>query len=708
MAWLRAKRAPATLLLLACAALVLPSSCKDPDPGPDGPESCDAGDAAFVARALPLVVGRKAHGADELALWTRIVEEHGRPTAVRAMTFLPGYVDHWTEWLMDELAVARIGDQQFSSCYSAPLLDDHDGSLAAFIASTPPREGVFGEDFNMVDVLRSSLVADDLSVPWQAHLLARMGQPLEGANVSDLELERNRRVQFGEVFFATYLGRNLTCLSCHNATFSVTSHQEPTLNRHWPLAGHVEEALFGAATGAPAADVYSIFRYQGVADVGSVQPWGMSLGCGAFSPDAPPEEDLLGAGGVFIGPRGPDATVFDVEEALANGVADLRDGLDVGGEGAVDGAEALAALVGQHITNRVWTRAMGAPLTIGTFFPRNEAQQTLLATLSDGFVRSGFSLRTLLVEATAHPVFNMGTPDLCDAQTYGLAPLLHPFSIHEEDEARRGNGIGDRIHRLDARTAMRAIHDALGWPQIPHYTSAEVRRVQADIGAFLRASEPGFAGTDLQGLLAFEAAYGFCAFPFDSILSDLGLDGEPPLEGSCTVPGNLPGCDDCACEACVCDADPYCCDTAWDDVCVDQCQDDCGGCPAGDDDDAGDDGDPQDGDWITGLVQRASAEGYSLGQSMAALRDRVLAQPEMNAREQALIEDLLSTDLDTVIAGQPLDTALRAYCGALLVSPQFYLALPPEPGAAPGLLDPADCAAARDALAQVGATLACD
>ena len=39
-----------------------------------------------------------------------------------------------------------------------------------------------------------------------------------------------------------------------------------------------------------------------------------------------------------------------------------------------------------------------------------------------------------------------------------------------------------------------------------------------------------------------------------------------------------PGCGECACEACVCDIDPYCCGVAWDAKCVAQCQGECGGC----------------------------------------------------------------------------------------------------------------------------------
>ena len=38
------------------------------------------------------------------------------------------------------------------------------------------------------------------------------------------------------------------------------------------------------------------------------------------------------------------------------------------------------------------------------------------------------------------------------------------------------------------------------------------------------------------------------------------------------------GCGSCACEACVCAMDPYCCQSAWDVTCVGECMDACGGC----------------------------------------------------------------------------------------------------------------------------------
>ena len=53
------------------------------------------------------------------------------------------------------------------------------------------------------------------------------------------------------------------------------------------------------------------------------------------------------------------------------------------------------------------------------------------------------------------------------------------------------------------------------------------------------------------------------------------VDGTPG--DGCTV-SPTPGCGGCACEACVCSMDAYCCQSSWDDICVDECKTQCGGC----------------------------------------------------------------------------------------------------------------------------------
>ena len=56
-----------------------------------------------------------------------------------------------------------------------------------------------------------------------------------------------------------------------------------------------------------------------------------------------------------------------------------------------------------------------------------------------------------------------------------------------------------------------------------------------------------------------------------------GPDGQcTDMPDSCKAK-DTPGCPGCACEACVCALDAYCCDTAWDGICVGECENDCEG-----------------------------------------------------------------------------------------------------------------------------------
>jgi hypothetical protein len=62
--------------------------------------------------------------------------------------------------------------------------------------------------------------------------------------------------------------------------------------------------------------------------------------------------------------------------------------------------------------------------------------------------------------------------------------------------------------------------------------------------------------------------------------------GEPPPAAGdcCTDNGEVSGCVDAAVQDCVCAEDPYCCDTAWDEICVDEVDSlACGTCGGGGD-----------------------------------------------------------------------------------------------------------------------------
>ena len=68
----------------------------------------------------------------------------------------------------------------------------------------------------------------------------------------------------------------------------------------------------------------------------------------------------------------------------------------------------------------------------------------------------------------------------------------------------------------------------------------------------------------------------YCAIPWLVEEDELG----PPGGSGCLVSEGA-GCAGCACEACVCESDSYCCQTSWDEACVERCSTQCdGGCDA--------------------------------------------------------------------------------------------------------------------------------
>ena len=482
-------------------------------------EVCDAGDEAWAARTLPLVWGRKPRGSAEVRQWASVASSFGRDVALRAMTQSPEYRSWWRQWFADALYVARTGDKAYAKCWEAPLQDQHDGSLSQHIRRRAPEDRPYAESFNMADVVHDALAADDVAVIYQAWLFARMNKPVQGANVSATELEYNRRVNFGEVFFQTYLNRNLDCVPCHNAGYSVTDSIDPALDRTWTLPGLLEQAVLPDVDEPDADRIYAMFRHRDLTRRGDVQPWGISSSCGSFNPSAQwSGRDFIDQKqSYFINELGRTGGVWQLERDLAAGA----DALSTQGLGAnlleqVDGDKAFAYMVGANLADLVWKEATGQRLTIAHNLSRNEAQATRLTTLTESLVNNGFSLRELLVSVVTDPYYNAGGPDTCPADPYGMEPVFNPWSIEDDDETRHGNGPGDLIHRHNARVLLNSAHDLLEW-RAPNEFSVRGPEgdLQASIGVFLRESQPGFAGTDFVGLLTFERWYGTCRNPRD-------------------------------------------------------------------------------------------------------------------------------------------------------------------------------------------------
>ena len=302
-----------------------------------------------------------------------------------------------------------------------------------------------------------------------------------------------------------------------------------------------------------------------------------------------------------------------MERSLHRGVDLLAaHGLRRGPNGQLaDPDEAFAYLVAENIVEKVWDEVVGHSLTIANYFPRTQVQRDILMALTEHFVASHFSLKTLLLDIVAHPVFNLKAPDEgCGVAPYELPNVFDPWTTSDNDLGKRGNSPADGVFAISSRPLVRSLHRALEWPYLPEYPKDEqTSDFQAAIGFFLKDAEPGFRGLDFQGRLMWEAVYAAC--PDRSF-------------------GN---------------------------------------------------------DFITHLVTRAQQKpGSTVGDAVAALKDRLIGDPVIDAAEKADIEALVGGSLDATDLGN-LEYKLRTVCGVLVSTPQLMLggAVPKDTRTVPAL-----------------------
>lgn len=88
------------------------------------------------------------------------------------------------------------------------------------------------------------------------------------------------------------------------------------------------------------------------------------------------------------------------------------------------------------------------------------------------------------------------------------------------------------------------------------------------------APAPGCADLDTQACVCAQDPY-CCDKAWDEACVNAAKYGtcgtvcaQPVELGPCCTGGDTPGCEDDAIATCVCAVDPYCCTTQWDDVCV--------------------------------------------------------------------------------------------------------------------------------------------
>jgi hypothetical protein len=89
------------------------------------PATCDAGDDAWVTRAMPVLWGRRPHGTHEVLVWSELASTYGREAVVRAMMADQEAIEWWRQWMTDTLYVARAGDTESAACFETPRMLEH-------------------------------------------------------------------------------------------------------------------------------------------------------------------------------------------------------------------------------------------------------------------------------------------------------------------------------------------------------------------------------------------------------------------------------------------------------------------------------------------------------------------------------------------------------------------------------------------------------
>jgi len=684
------------------------------EPPPPEAELCDAGDEAWVKRAIPFIQGRKPESIREVRMLVSAIEqldalgEPGRRRVAEALAQGDEYLDRWRNYYYTQLKVHRRGDQRNPECYADLTALSLDSELADVIRNTRADDPPQFQNFTMADVVISSLRLDDISPAYSADLFARMGAPITGGNVTREQIEITNRAYYGKLFESQYLGRTTECLQCHTTGWSTTDTLDPTTDRHWPVyeGNYFELATYGEFdmdNPLDEADVHAIFRHAGFVDYSwcndnnpncnpgqaiGVQAYGLDFNCGLFRTDAYEDpvislEDVSYFAGAF--PEGSAANLFDLEPRFRAGLEALAEsGVSADDLGNLDDPNVgMAFLFAMNQANEMWKEAMGYPLTVANRFPRNGAQRDTLASLTEAFFNSHYSVRTLVTEVAVHPWFNQAPPDSCGASTpYHLPAVFDPFTKSASDPQEQGNGVGDMLHRYSAWVLLQSAMRSMWWglpqqfglsttyaflvpytantpelvgsvnPNInPHFpvgqpgayglcgagffpacTDAPVNyEFMRDLGIFINPSEGGFNGVDFNGLLFWEA--------------ELASGVDPQLQGPCTGPLGQ-------------------------------------GCAAA--------------DFPTLLVQAAYDADATVGDLAVALKDRLIAEPEIAGdAEQAVIEGIMGASLDDAIADYDqaqVIAAARRYAGVLLNTPQYMLdgvtSAPQDPAADPVVVVP--------------------
>jgi hypothetical protein len=342
--WLRGACSIILNGLLVFSAFLALTACT---PFPE-PEEDDEGHATFAREVIPVLLGRRAYGVDEVEVVADIAELHGRETAIDMLMKDPLFIDHWADVLVDLLRIQReptggIEVAQDSSCWGPPTRATVSTDIAAWVRDNPPgTPGGPTPAWNMTDLLRSAIVLDDLSPLYRVNLFT-MSMRRAGSDF--------RREGIAQHLLQTYLNRDISCLRCHNPSFSASNKLDGDGNivwrRTWTIPGHAEKALFDNYFDVEAANSRIALVMRGdirqPVDSGmGTRPWGMVDACitdtntpfpannGAqthtgFKTAGATNYPTAGFGSLD-GAVNAKVALWELETALRQGVLDLQDG----------------------------------------------------------------------------------------------------------------------------------------------------------------------------------------------------------------------------------------------------------------------------------------------------------------------------------------------------------------------------------------------
>jgi hypothetical protein len=601
--------------------------------------------------------------------------------------------------------------------------------------------------FNLTDVIEASVRADRLDAMYRGYLPVLATFP--GTDVED-EL----RADLGATFLDVYLDRDPTCMTCHTATFSKTDARP--VNANWdrfdpvwyglPVPLDAEGTVFshtlssgdfvyGGDGGERARGGVNAFFRSDNHTSGGLRPWGMDEVCvtnpargfAGFTEELPADPE---GGAAVLAGLGPSSElgVLDLVGAISDGVGTL-DTLELAtpdwashrslrgadpapadpgctichgsnpaapslaeitpvmtdtrlfsiirnGSGRMpawvpdddeawdavewvrqtyrptpalqfkDRRHGLVMLLAANLVNQVADEVLGENFVMDHSFPRNPDQARALSSLTMVLLRD-FSLKAVLREIVLSEGFNRQPPEEPGTLPYVLDMLPYPEAevspvVSPVPLGADANSEGDFVHKHSPSGLLHQVHHALGWPApgLAGYPDAwPDAALMPALGRYTSRGQREREQFNPDTFLTWEQSVASCAKPAAVHARDVAL-----APGVAADPTDLVGPED------------------WLD-------------------------------WIDVLAEDGAIRGDSWKELAIAVKDRLLADPLLEAEEEMLLKELWEADLGDKPAGSP-EAALREYCGVLLASPHFVLrgvrladALPaalPEPSCLPG------------------------